>query len=91
MGLEPESEETLRFWIQPVHSWMLLSFIHPCPFRQLVFTEHLLSGLFVMAGTPDQVWAKNGEKNHESVKGGAEKQGAVLLKTETAMDGADTE
>ena len=38
-----------------------------------------------MAGTPDQAWAKNGEKNHESVKGGAEKQGAVLLKTETAI------
>lgn len=44
-----------------------------------------------MAGTPDQAWAKNGEKNHESVKGGAEKQGAVLLRTETAMDGADME
>lgn len=67
---------------------MLPSFIHPRPFRQLVLTEHLLSGLSVMAGTPDQAWAKDGEKNHESVKGGAEKQGAVLLRTETAMDGA---
>lgn len=51
-----------------------------------------------MAGTPDQAWAKNGEKNHESMKGGAGEQGALLLRTEalpwmglTWSDGAQGE
>lgn len=56
-------------------SWMLSSFIHPQMHSDSKYLLSIYYHASIMTEVPNQAWVRNGEKNHESGRGGTEEGG----------------